>query len=248
MERKTLLQLVQDVLSDMNSDVVSNINETAESKQVTTIAKNVYYAMCDEYNLPGKIKLGKLDASAGDRPNYMKLPAGTKRLISLRYDCSVDTLDKVLYNELCFLEPEAFIDLVTTRLDVNGVVYVDDPASGVSLPILSDSFPKFYTSFDNEYIVFDSFNINVDTQLQNSKTLARLEYTSEFKLENDYKIDLPDHILSLYYNEVASNCFTTVKQVSNPKIEQANSRLRYNVQRHKDKVDLKPRRLAYGRR
>lgn len=46
--RKTLLEMVQDILSEMDSDEVNSINDTVEAEQVATIIKNCYLALCNE--------------------------------------------------------------------------------------------------------------------------------------------------------------------------------------------------------
>lgn len=248
MKTMTLLEIVQNILSSMNSDVVSSINETTEARQVATVVQDVYYSICDEYNITGNKNIGQLDATSGTKPNYMKLPKNAKHLISLKYDTSIDSSTEPVYTTISYLTPDIFINLVTSRRDIdNNIEYIEDP-SGVKLPILNNIHPTYYTSFDNETIVFDSYDITQDTQLQNSKTLAYMEQVHDFQFTNDYKISLPEHVLSLFYNEAKSNCFVTIKQVSNPKVDQQSQRLRYNLQRQKDRVDNEPRRIAYGRR
>ncbi len=41
----TLLEIVQEILSDMDSDEVNSIDDTTESEQVATIVKSTYLSM-----------------------------------------------------------------------------------------------------------------------------------------------------------------------------------------------------------
>ncbi len=43
MAKMTLLEVVQEILSDMNSDNVNSINDTIEAQQVVQIAKRTYF-------------------------------------------------------------------------------------------------------------------------------------------------------------------------------------------------------------
>ncbi len=41
--RRTLLDMVQEILSDMDSDEVESIDDTVEAEQVVSILKSTYY-------------------------------------------------------------------------------------------------------------------------------------------------------------------------------------------------------------
>ena len=48
----TLLEIVQDILSDMDSDEVNSINDSVESLQVAQIVKTAYYNIVDGKDYP----------------------------------------------------------------------------------------------------------------------------------------------------------------------------------------------------
>lgn len=52
MPKLTLLDIVQDVLSDMDSDEVNSINDSIEALQVAAIAKSTFYNIIDGRDWP----------------------------------------------------------------------------------------------------------------------------------------------------------------------------------------------------
>lgn len=250
MKKMTLLEIVQSVLSDTDGDNVSSVSDGIESLQVANIARDVYYNLMDEYNIPRNFILTKLEADEeSTKPVYLKLPENVKRLEWVKYDVStLDNPDEALYNTIRYVSPEEFIDRAQ-QLDASdsAVEWVTD-YSGMKFKVKNNEFPTFYTSFDEVHLVFNSYQTFNDTQLQESKSLIRAEVEHEFDVTSDSFVPvIPDHLFSLYLAEVKNNVFAIHKQAANGKIEEQAKRLRYNLQRHKDKL-VKPQRLAYGRR
>ena len=243
----TLLEIVQDVLSELNSDLVNSIDDTEEAVQVAKIARAVYDSLLAEYKFPTNEKLTKLDASVLGKPNYLKLPANVKDLIWLKYDCSIDNVGNPEYNNVMYVTPYEFITRVfNENADSPTAIYVDE--NGTQLPIKTDSHPSYYTSFDDEYIVFNSFDITVDTEVQASKSVAYAEVKAPFNItSNSYTPPIPEHLFPLYLNEVKSNAYVTLKQVQNPLIDRQARRLRYSFQKNKQRMG-EDKRVAFGRR
>src|SRR4051812_8412394 len=108
--KKTLLQLTQDILSDMDSDSVNSISDTVESQQVATIIKNCFFEMISNRNWPHLRKLIQLD-SLGDvtKPNYLRIPEGMKEMLFFKYDTHKLGETKTTITEVCYKEPEAFL-------------------------------------------------------------------------------------------------------------------------------------------
>ena len=73
--KQTVLEIVQDVMSELNSDNVNGIDDTVESQRVARLLKTVYYEIISQRTWPDDRKLVQL-ASSGDsaKPNYLKLP------------------------------------------------------------------------------------------------------------------------------------------------------------------------------
>lgn len=247
--RNTLLQIVQSVLNDLDSDAVNSISDTEESSQVVSIARDVYFTMVDELQLPSNHRIMQPDAAGVGYPNYLKVPDNVKRVDWVRYNCRVDISSEAVYNDITYLAPEEFIYLVTKRnnSDTN-VETILDPVTSVPIFVINDKHPDYWTSFDDKYICFDSYDNTVDTELQSSQCMVAVEQTEPWTPSDAFLIPLPDHLQSLYLNEVKSMCFVTLKQVTNEKVEQAASRLRFTLGEQKNRTDNRPKRPNYGRR
>ncbi len=87
MAKMTLLEMVQDIMSDMNDDDVNAISDTIESLQVAQIVKSVYFEMMANKNWPHLKKLDNLESSnEAAKPTHMKLPDLVKELEWIEYN------------------------------------------------------------------------------------------------------------------------------------------------------------------
>ena len=97
----TLLQLTQDILSNMSSDEINSISDSAESLQVATIIKQKYYDIVSRGDLPEHNQLFQLNASLDPlKPTVMTVPDGVGHIEYIKYydsnpldsaDVSIDT-------------------------------------------------------------------------------------------------------------------------------------------------------------
>lgn len=236
---KTLLKIVQDVLSTCDSDTVDSIGATYEASQIATLAENIYYDIVNEYSLPTLRKFSFLEGVGDvDRPNLLKLPDNVRNVIWWKYDKRLDTGDKKQYNDVIYVEPIEFVNRCNQRdsLDTtrNQTIVFD---SEISLVIGTDAAPAFWTTFDNKYVVTDSYDITIDATLQQSKTQAFVEYGPVFTVDDTFIPELPENLESLYYRSVENTAYTLFKQQSNPKLEQKERWLRIRAQRNKHRLD-----------
>jgi hypothetical protein len=82
----TLLQMTQDILSNMSSDEVNSISDTAESLQVATIIKQKYYDIISRGDLPEHNQLFQLNSSLDEtKPTIMTVPDGIGRIEYIKY-------------------------------------------------------------------------------------------------------------------------------------------------------------------
>ncbi len=107
--------------------------------------------------------------------------------------------------------PEDFLQLLSNRKSTHPNVKTVVDASGVELLIIDDKAPEFYTSFDDEWLVFDSYNKHVDDTLQKSKTQA-IAYIFPNWVHSDSAIpDLPDEAFPLSDCRKQGHCVLCVK-------------------------------------
>ena len=87
MPRLTLLDLTQDILSDMSSDEVNSIDDTVESLQVAGIIKSTYFNIIDGRDWPHLYQMFVLEASGdSNKPTHMRLPDNIIEIEWLKYN------------------------------------------------------------------------------------------------------------------------------------------------------------------
>lgn len=217
----TLLEMVQDILSDMDSDEVNSINDSTESLQVAQIIKSTYYTIIDGRDFPWLKEMFQLDPTGSvSKPTYMRLPETIIDLDWVKYNSrkSTDTKDKFLKVE--YKLPEDFLEITDQRDSSSSSVQVVTDYSGIKINVYNDRAPKYFTSFDDDTLVFDAFDSGIDSYLQNSKTQCFGKRSVVFTMSDSFTPDLPVQMFSYLLNEAKSNCFVTLKQVSNVKAEQ----------------------------
>lgn len=237
MAKMTVLEIVQDILSDMNSDNVNSIADTEEALQVAQILKTTYYEIIDNGTWPHLQELATLD-NLGDtnRPNILKLPDNVDKIKFLKYDRKEKETDPSDYTTIIYLEPLDFMDKISGRdSTASSIIEVPDIESGVKLLIRNDIAPSYYTSFDDEYLFFDSYNAAIDTTLQGSKSQIGAIRSPVFQLVDTYTPDLPSYAFSFLLAETKSTCFNTIKTIPNAKEEQKARRQRRKVSFNKDR-------------
>jgi len=221
MAKMTLLEMTQDILSDMDSDEVNSINDSVESLQVAQIIKTTYYNIIDGRDYDFLYELFQLDASGtSSRPTHMKLPENIIDLKYIKYNCKTLTDTKDKYLKIKYLMPEDFMEIVDSRdSSKSNVTVVTDP-TGISINVMNDKAPEYFTSFDDDNLVFDSYDSQVDTTLQNNKTQCHGKRSVAFTLLDSFTPDLPVQMFSYLLAEAKSTAFVTLKQMPNAKAEQ----------------------------
>lgn len=221
----TLLELVQDILSDMVSDEVNSIDDTIESQSVAQIVKTTYLDMITNRNWPHTRKLVQLDGLANiNLPVYLKLPTNLKELVVIEYDCRKlgDTANS--YRELKYKYPDEFLKIMSGRKsDDPNMAVITDP-SGVKLNIFTNKAPEYFTSFNDVDIVCDSYDISIDDTLKSSKTNCVAYLIPSWERSDTAIPDLPIEAFPALLAEAKSTAFYTIKQMVNEKAEQKATR------------------------
>lgn len=216
----TLLDIVVDVLSDMDSDEVNSIGDTVESLQVAQIAKSSFYSMIATRNWPHLKKLIELTPSGNlSLPTHMYLDDKCKELLTLNYNKAKSTDTRLMFGEVKYLENDAFLRRLNSRNSNNqNVKTVTDP-SGIELLILNDQAPQYFTSFDQKTIVFDSYDEAVDDTLRASKIQAFGYITPSWEMSDDFIPDLPMEAFPALLANVKSASMIRLKQTVDNKAE-----------------------------
>lgn len=246
--KMSLLDMVQDILSDMDSDLVNSIDDTPESQQVAQIIKTTYNDLMTTMEWPHLSTLTQLNAATVPLPTHCSLPLNVMEMQLVRYDKARlgDTVPK--YDDVHYLYPEEFLKKLQYRKPSESNVDIVVDPSGVSLFIINDKAPQYWTSFDDNTLVFDSYDSDVDTFLQNSKFVIMAKRQPTFEMTDDFIPDLPAESFSLLLAEAKSRSAIRLMQEPDQKAEQQATRSRVHLSRKNWRAAGGVRYPNYGRK
>jgi hypothetical protein len=147
------------------------------------------------------------------------MPENIKELEFLNYNVSKKDETKRVYKEMTYLDPVEFLFKINNRNSDNENIEVIDNGGGVELLIDNSHPPRYWTSFNDQDIVFDAFDNTVDSTLQASKVQAKAYMTPTWVMEDSFVPDFPAEAFSNLVEEAKSTAFIVLKQVANGKAE-----------------------------
>lgn len=214
MAKQTLIDLVQDILADADGDNVNSISDTIESDQCARIIRDSYRHIVDVYDLDYIEQLVKLDATSSSTPTIMTRPAEVHSIQWVKYDVREAAGDDPEFQDMSYIEPKEFMDK-QSRLNASdsNVTTQTLAGSGHVLPVYNDRAPSQFTfleGYDN--FVFDAYDSNLETNLQQSKSLAYVSEKPTLALADATEIDLPEHLISLLRDEARAFFFDVYKE------------------------------------
>lgn len=235
---RTLLYLVQRVLEKLDLDVVNSIDDSPDAILVAREAEDTYYDLVNRNEWPQRVDLIKIN-SVGDtgNPTALSLPENVLSITSLRYDVTESGETEKTYRELTQLDPEGFLDKVYSRntddTDVTVASY-----KGIEIPVYNDKMPEYFTVFDNEMIVLDSFDSTTETTVQGTKTVVRGSSIPTFETTDTYVLPVDITTFPLYLAEVTAAASLALNGANDPENERRRnrgiSRLRRSAYRTSD--------------
>lgn len=249
MAKLTLLEIVNDIANDLDTESVNTISNTVESVQIAQIVKTTYFELMANRNWPHLKKTVQLDPSGDvNRPTHMKLPELTKELVAFNYNrLRSDSLSRDRYTELEYLQPSNFLEYVNDRNLENANVDKITDFGGAPIYIKNDKQPEYYTSFDDEYVVCDSYDSDIEATLQNSNTQAIIYFEPSWTHTDNAIPDLPSEAFPLLVEEAKSAAFIAIRQQVNSKSEQRARRQGSWMSRKSWRVNGGVRYPNYGR-
>lgn len=236
MARMTLLEMVQDILNDLSSDSVNSIDDTEESIQVAQIVKTAYYKLINQRDdWPFLRTLTELTGLGDvDNPTKMQLQEGVNKVYWIRYNRVA----------VAYLKPEDFKALIDRReeqddvVDENGYIINRDPIC--------------WTSYDDEYVHFDSYNGEEEATLQSSNSALYAIVEPAWEAEDEFIPTLPSKMFPILLADAKGTAFLTLKEQANPKEENYASAGKARMQRASHRInDNEPKSndgVNYGRK
>ncbi|QXN67705.1 hypothetical protein [Vibrio phage VP41s3] len=209
--KKSVIDIVQDMLNDTDGDEVNSIDDTAEATQAAYILRSTFENIITNSTIDFYRRGIQFDGVSDVlHPNYLKLPDNVQQLELVKYDCSTD--ERAQFKDIQYLYPDEFLDrqnrLDSTKDNVQKVRDYD----GIVYLVQTDKAPEFWTSFDDEYIIFDSFNKKVENTIHKNKTQGIAYVSPTFLLEDDYIPDLPADMFPYLISEAKAAFASKIRQ------------------------------------
>ncbi len=221
----SLLDIVQDVLNDIDSDEVNSIDDTVESAQVAQIVKSTYFAMMSSRNWPHLRKsIQLIPTSDLAQPTHMFVKDDIKELAFINYDTKKVGETRARYETMHWMEPDDFLRMTNAyNSDADNVTSIRDE-SQLDIQIMNDRAPTRYTSFDDKTLVFNAFDSAVESNLESTHVQAMAYVMPKWLPADDFVPDLPDEAFSALMEETKSRASLKLRQVADQKSEQESRR------------------------
>ena len=207
MAKLSLLDMTQNILSALDSDPVSSIDETVEAVQVAELVKEAYFELLSQRDWPFLFQLAPLQA-LGDtnNPTKMKIPDTWNKVKWVKYN----------KKEVTWVDPQTFNDIITNRVAQSGVIN----ANGYVI----NQDPQYWTSYDDQFLIFDGYNSSVDSTLQANKSSAYGTQQASWTHTDNFVPAIPEKFFPTLLAEAKSQAFVNLKQQSNAREERKATR------------------------
>jgi hypothetical protein len=146
----------------------------------------------------------------------------------LKYD--VQTTDNAVktYRDLMFLPLDTFLDVIHQYdEDADNVVTFTHTLGADTFTFLceDDRAPRYYTTFNDRTLLFDAYDSEVDTTLQQSKTLGYGKKDQTWTESDSFVPFLDPDFEILLLNEAKSLSFAELKQMQHQKADMSARKL-----------------------
>lgn len=235
MATKTLLDIVQDILSDADGDEVNNIADTVESLQCARIVRNEFDNIVNDMDIKMQETLTQLTATSSATPCLMQRPEKFHSIEIVWYDRAVDIGGDQRMQRIPYRDWRSFLDFTMSRTEsdseVETMVLGD---SGYELLIRNDQHPQFWTILEGyDDIIFDGYDSALETNLQASKSLARGVQKPVLVLDDSSVPDLPENLMNLLLNRSRAFYFDVYKDGVTREVDKRQRNSEVRAQRKK---------------
>ena len=251
MPKKTLLQIVQKVAQKINADEVTGFDE--DSVEILDI-RDMCLEVLEDLSIRNDWEFLKdqlMPLEAGTNEIELSIPANVKKVQTVRYrftDAGVQSGFRTLHYQC----PDEFLQ----RLQNNRPTEPDTATvviNGIELYPRTNRQPRYWTSFNEETIVLDSYDAaenptGVDATDSTILATINLDFTGSD--QEDWVAPIPEQLFTLWEQECVAEGFVQFRQAENPRAERR-SRRSYIQQIRKEPVTNKDegsKEVNYGRK
>ena len=234
MAKPTLLNLVQDILSDADGDEVNSVSATLESSQCAIIVRDSFRNIVDTHDIKYHEQLVQLTATSATTPCQMERPAALHSIEWIKYDKRITAGATAKFDYVIWMAPSDFIDMTNRRNDGDTDTETMTLASGHILKIKNDIAPTYFTTLEGyENFTFDAYDATLETNLQTSKTLVYGVIKPDLTISDTATINLPEHLITLLRNESRAYFFDIFKGGVTKEIDRRRRQSETRAQRKK---------------
>ena len=234
---KTLLDIVQDILRSVRGQPINSIFDTEEATDIAYAVRESYDNILLNSDSISDRSLFELTSFGPNKPTMMSLPANASGIDWVRYSCK-ESLDSTRpsYKEMKYLSLPDFLELTNNvGEDLPWFTEVINN-SAIEIFYRTDKNPDYYTTLDDNKILFDSFDNTLETNLQNNNTMAFGLISVDFLMEDSFIIPLRKESHQLLLQEAKAQVFIEQQQMENGKAERRARQLKIRSLKHGDKI------------
>lgn len=246
---RTLLYTVQRVLEKLNLDPVNSIADTEDSLLVSREAETTFYDLMTRAEWKDKLDLVKIESVSDlNNPTCLKISDNIDYINSFKYNVTTAEDDHTIIRDIIWQEPEEFLNCSynknTSLTEVDEVSY-----KGITYFIYNNKMPEYYTSFDNEYLVLDSYDSSVEDTLIGTKSICYGKINPSWLEEDTFVIPIQNDLYPLYLSMLASACSIYMNSEVSQEDERRQARGLSRMRREQIKTELEyfPK-FKYGRK
>jgi hypothetical protein len=232
--KMSLLDMVQNILSSLDSDNVSSIDETVESIQVAEIVRESFYDLMSQRDWPflaTRTELVPADDIAN--PTRMFIPDNLNKIKWVKYN----------KKDVQYVAPEEFINILDNRPEQQDIV--NDKG------IVLNRDPIYWTTFDDKTILFDGLDKSLSDTLLSGKTTVYGIKVAEWQHVDNFVPDVPAKFFATLLSEAKASAFVNLKQQANVREEARARRGRVTMQNESWRNEFGEtkynRKVNYGR-
>ncbi len=218
----TLLEVVQDVLSDLNSDEVTSITDTVEAQQVVKIAHRKYIELLerDDYRhlCKNQITGALTEEGTTTYPTTFELSSTYRSISNIRYDITETGDTNKTMRTIIYKTPDEFNTIIHGRK--TGATDVDDKlikGTGGQLWVINDKWPLYWTSYDDIYVTLDAYLTTENTILETDRMYCDAILEPVWTESNTFNLtttgNLPAKLIGTYLSTVKAASFKKLKEL-----------------------------------
>ena len=246
MTKRTILKLVQDLGEGINSDEIDSLGETAEVVRIENILKQTVSEILDRKTWEFmKDKVRQLDdrALSSTQLNTLLIPSDVTLIKCLKYKD-----DNGKFYEVTYLQACDFIAKLQSRTSTQDDIDIITNSDGVELLVKNDIVPQYWTSFDEETITFDAYNLTTGTGnlIADSVIIADVMPVTDFT-DPIAVLNMPERMETLVFNEALVTCNYRIRQTRDPRADRVARRQGISLRENEHKTNKDKQVKRYGR-